>query len=255
MTAIVADLTNVLDQLSQLEAAILRQPSDSVDPDFGPTLDAYKNFLYRLSEHYEFLGKLPDEFSAPKATRIDFEAKWKRHKRHATIVCNKVKHEHNRLCYKRTLYPSGEYSHGFSVYRYSKGMLIPNKDIFPSGRESASFNLRLRADICDLLSADIAGARLCAAVFGEAKSDAQSAIPDYQLKMLVALARLDARPELGFVKERSEKVETFRLKDGQVVVGPQQRRDTLPPKAVVRITQRFDPDGATLIYKLADSEA
>jgi len=243
----------VLDELDKFPEFALNfdAPSDDFVP--GPLLGCYRELIYSLAEYYEFVGKLPHALGTPKQERIAFEAKWHRHKRHATIICNKLKHEHNQLVYNVTLYPWGSLCHGFSVYRYRDGMLTPNQDAILRGRESASFNLRLRADFCDFLTMDYSAANLSSfSQFCAVSSKLSESNSKYETQLGALAKRVASRSELGFRKERSLMIETLRFQGEELIFGLQKRQTSLPPLCQVRTRQQFPGDGVTTIYKIAD---
>jgi hypothetical protein len=256
--AIVAQAIRMLDALDAVEARSLIIGAPAKAPDVRPLVREYQELIYRLAEHYEFLGNVPDIIGNDRKRRAEvanFEAKWKRAKRTATLICNKIKHNHNQLIHVSNTYPSGQVVHGFSLFAHRVGnMLGANKDLFPGQQESISFNLGIRSDLCSLFTADRAAAVLCDILDPPPQTPRPEAPVgrSSQTTLLEMLRRLDARPEVGFHLERSEKIQTVRVEHKRVSFGPQTRRTRLPPRGGVQISQTTQADGVTRSISVVD---
>jgi hypothetical protein len=216
-------------------------------------LRSFRELCYRLAEHFEILEKL-----IPKAIekvgrvfeieRDDYFKKLSRFRRDACVICNKIKHESNRLVLVENVYPTGHYVCGFSLCHIGKdGTLQPNAALHDAKRNACSFNLALRAAICDLLEADRAAAQFCESVCGPT-SETVGASKDSALHQLIG--RLIQRPDIGFRFERSDNIRTIYDNGTALTFGLQPRRDTLPSPFDVKISQLVGGDGATRSFKL-----
>lgn len=215
-------------------------------------LRAFRDFVYRLAEHFELLEKALFPQLTPFTAKHDqqaFSGRLKKARRSAALICNKIKHNANRLQCVDLFYTSGEYVAAFSLCRLSAGCLEPNPEFHEKDRTAISFNMMYRDLFCDLLDAERAAHQLGASAKGMVKDDAPSGFSPWPI--FPSAKELAKRPDVGAgPRERSAKIRSVQISGSDLSWGLLPRKSPLPSYQA-EIVQTIPLDGVTRSFKFA----
>ncbi len=212
--------------------------------------DGFRELTYALAEYGEFVEKIPDIApGANKAAKADYRSAIKGRIRTSKVICNKLKHEGNRLLVLTNTHPDGLFAPGVALFRYAGDGIEPNPELHDEDNLGFSAALLLKALLSDFLVADELAAKFCRTATGLAQPSPDQAGEGDQ-DLLAAIRLTDAIYEASLGEERSQVIKTVRLKDNVVEYGKLARRDPLPPFGEVKVSWRIDGDGHSRSFKV-----
>ena len=232
--------------LDTFDAASAEPSGASERPAFDSLLDAYKVFVYANSEFSEaIIEKIPACFCA-SGQKIAKAQGAQTLRRHADLVCNKLKHNQNRLIAVEAFGALARVL-GYSVYSFDrKGALCPNPEIH-SDRRAFSFATDIRLIL--------ANTYFLASAVGEiitmnrngvrsppAKFEKSQALQDL-------LMRVSALPTTGFDWEAKKFMPHFGFDESVLEIKARGGEFTRLP-GQNRVAVRFEGDGITREFRL-----
>lgn len=230
--------------IDALDAARSQTAWKSDKPD--ALASAYRDLVYRASEFIELIvdrvpkSILPKEEA--KAVKVNGS---KTIRRHCDIVCNKIKHNQNRICFVGLKYNLASVP-AFTVSNFSEdGTLRPNPEIHRN-QETFSYLTEIQNVFGDVyLCAD-----LCAQAFERLdfprRDEIKPAEPGNDFVMV--LDRLGKLPRLGTPDEDRARLTKIDF-DGETLVVRRGDIEAVPLRGKVQVLSVFSGDGATSSFQ------
>jgi hypothetical protein len=135
--------SSVIESFHKTLTALENVKKDTQDrqPLIDALISAYQGLIYQSTEFFDDVSHNIAKCFSPAKKPVDISGP-KKLREIAAVLCNKLKHNHNRLHYVEA--QSQLFAvQGFAFYRIHNGVLEPNPEVH-RGRGAMSFNVELR---------------------------------------------------------------------------------------------------------------
>jgi hypothetical protein len=244
-------LADVLDAVDGLGA--LRPDSKPSSDKRALLLKAHKSFIYAASELIETMIERVPEALLPSPRSQKFKVKSiDTMRRHADIICNKLKHEQNELLFIEFFYDSGNIAYGYRVVKFVGEGCEPNGDIHKS-QQAFSIPLDIKRILAHIY--------LIAQRLGEALDHHPDFSVDYSKvlypgtnldpsALIGLLIRVDALTPTGFLDEVAANCPDVMFGDGRLKI--RKSRATMSPRGRSgTVRNLWSGNGVTRSFQMA----
>jgi hypothetical protein len=243
---VLASLEDFLDVYDCILQRPFGEPPEGVGKLEDRLLTRYADFLYRAVEFTETAAD-KTKFAVVDPSRL--KQKWGSSRiaglrRHADIICNKLKHNQHRLIQVSAKHLQGRVEGYMVVYVSTEEVVVPNADIHKD-REALSFNLDVRKVMANiyLISQEI---QIISATATDASTKTTGG---FDADTESALTRLSALPNFVFPGETVRHMPVFEYQDGILRVddrgGPVRHSFSTH-----QFRTRYISDGYTQVYRV-----